>query len=153
MRRPNNKRLLTFDSTNSPKLRNIIASLNPYFAIRSLEIKQMSRITTHILDTRLGRPAAGVGVYLEKLDSSGGWQLIGSGTTNEDGRLATLLGSGTLTRGRHRMTFETGAYCERQQVEFFYPRVLIEFEIAASDQHYHVPLLLSPYGYSTYRGS
>jgi 5-hydroxyisourate hydrolase len=113
----------------------------------------MSPLTTHILDTRLGRPAAGVGVYLEKQDAAGGWQLIGSGATNDDGRLPTLLSAGKLTHGRHRLTFETGAYCEKQQVEYFYPRVAVEYEITAPDQHYHVPLLLSPFGYSTYRGS
>jgi 5-hydroxyisourate hydrolase len=113
----------------------------------------MSPITTHILDTRLGRPAAGVGVYLEKLEAGGAWQLIGSGATNDDGRLTTLLAAGKLTRGRHRITFETGGYFTKQQVEHFYPRVTVEFEIAAPEQHYHVPLLLSPFGYSTYRGS
>jgi 5-hydroxyisourate hydrolase len=113
----------------------------------------MSPITTHILDTRLGRPAAGVGVYLERLDAAGAWQLIGSGATDQDGRLAKLLGPGELPAGRYRLTFETGAYFQAQQVEYFYPRVAVEFEVAAPGQHHHVPLLLSPFGYSTYRGS
>jgi 5-hydroxyisourate hydrolase len=113
----------------------------------------MSPLTTHILDARLGRPAAGVRVALEKQDAAGAWQLIASGATNDDGRLPTLLSPGTLTRGRHRLTFETGAYFAQQQAEHFYPRVTVEFEITAPDQHYHVPLLLSPFGYSTYRGS
>ncbi len=113
----------------------------------------MSPITTHVLDTRLGRPAAGINVTLEKLDFAGGWQVIASGATNQDGRAAELLAPDRLSAGRHRLTFETGSYFDRQQVEYFYPRVAIEFEIAAVDQHYHVPLLLSPFGYSTYRGS
>jgi len=113
----------------------------------------MSPITTHVLDTRLGRPAAGIGVSLEKLGASGAWQQIAAGATNDDGRIANLLGVGELTTGRHRLTFETEAYFEAQQVAYFYPRVTIEFDVAAVDQHYHVPLLLSPFGYSTYRGS
>jgi 5-hydroxyisourate hydrolase len=112
-----------------------------------------SPITTHVLDTRLGRPAAGMGVYLERLDAAGTWQLIASGATNSDGRLATLLGPGQLAKGRHRLTFETGAYFEAQHIEYFYPRVTVEFDVAAPAQHHHVPLLLSPFGYSTYRGS
>jgi 5-hydroxyisourate hydrolase len=113
----------------------------------------MSPLTTHVLDTRLGRPAAGVGVYLEKFDAGGAWQLIASGATNADGRIPKLLGGGGLTAGRHRLTFETGAYFEKQQVDHFYPRVAVEFDIADPEQHYHVPLLLSPFGYTTYRGS
>ncbi len=113
----------------------------------------MSPITTHVLDMRLGRPAAGVGVTLEKLTHEGGWQTIANGATNGDGRVAELLSPGGLSAGRHRMTFETRAYFDKQQIEHFYPRVTVEFEITATDQHYHVPLLLSPFGYSTYRGS
>jgi 5-hydroxyisourate hydrolase len=112
----------------------------------------MSPITTHVLDTRLGRPAAGVVVVLERFDA-GAWQPIGYGATNTDGRLTTLLAEGTLMASRHRLTFDTGAYFQQQQVEHFYPSVTIDFEIADPAQHYHVPLLLSPFGYSTYRGS
>lgn len=113
----------------------------------------MSPITTHVLDTRLGQPAAGVSVLLEKLDATGGWQTIASGVTNADGRIAELLAPDGLATGRHRMTFDTGPYFDNEQVEYFYPSVAVEFEITAVDQHYHVPLLLSPFGYSTYRGS
>jgi 5-hydroxyisourate hydrolase len=112
----------------------------------------MSPITTHILDTRLGRPAANVAVSLEKLDAAA-WQVLGMGVTNHDGRLMDVLKPGALTIGRHRITFDTGAYFQRQQVESFYPSVTVEFEISDPSQHYHVPLLLSPFGYSTYRGS
>jgi 5-hydroxyisourate hydrolase len=113
----------------------------------------MSPITTHVLDTRLGRPAAGVAVTLEKLDAAGVWQSIASGATNDDGRAASLLGSSPLAPGRHRITFDVGAYFQQQQVEHFYPSVTVDFEIVDPAQHYHVPLLLSPFGYSTYRGS
>jgi 5-hydroxyisourate hydrolase len=112
----------------------------------------MSPITTHVLDTRLGRPAAGVAVVLEKLDA-GSWQPIGLGATNADGRLTTLLAEGALAAGRHRLTFDTGAYFQQQGVEHFYRSVTVDFDIADPTQHYHVPLLLSPFGYSTYRGS
>jgi len=113
----------------------------------------MSPITSHVLDTRLGRPAVGVCVTLERRDAHGSWQFLSRGATNEDGRVPGLLSEGGLTPGRHRMTFDTGGYFEEQQVEHFYPCVTIEFEIIRADEHYHVPLLLSPFGYSTYRGS
>lgn len=112
-----------------------------------------SPITTHLLDTGLGRPAKGVAVILERLDAADQWQPLARGATNEDGRLLNLVSTGSLDVGRYRMTFETGAYFELQQVEYFYPRVTVEFIITAPEQHYHVPLLLSPFGYSTYRGS
>jgi 5-hydroxyisourate hydrolase len=112
----------------------------------------MSPITTHVLDTRLGAPAAGVAVVLEKLDA-GAWRPIGLGATDNDGRLTTLLAEGSLTPGRHRLTFDTGAYFQQQGVEHFYPSVTVEFEITDPAKHHHVPLLLSPFGYSTYRGS
>jgi 5-hydroxyisourate hydrolase len=113
----------------------------------------MSPITTHVLDTRLGAPAAGVSIHLEKRDAAGGWHLLASGVANEDGRLADLLADGGLTKGHHRLSFDVGAYFEQQEVEHFYPQVAIEFNVADPAAHYHVPLLLSPFGYSTYRGS
>lgn len=113
----------------------------------------MSPITTHVLDTRLGAPAAGVSIHLEKLDAVGGWHLLASGATDEDGRLGRLLDEGTLTKGHYRLSFDVGGYFEQQAVEHFYPQVSIEFNVANPDAHYHVPLLLSPFGYSTYRGS
>ena len=113
----------------------------------------MSPITSHILDTRLGRPAAGVCVTLERRDAHGSWQFLHRSATNDDGRVSGLLSEGGLIPGRHRLIFDTGTYFEEQQVEHFYPCVTIEFEIIRADEHYHVPLLLSPFGYSTYRGS
>jgi 5-hydroxyisourate hydrolase len=105
----------------------------------------VSGITTHVLDTSRGRPAAGVPVVLERaVDSS--WQAIGRGTTDADGRARDLLSSAPED-GRYRLTFDTGAYSR------FYPEVAVTFEVEGGEDHYHVPLLLSPFGYSTYRGS
>ena len=113
----------------------------------------MSGITTHVLDTARGRPAAGVPVTLES-KGGGGWTLVGRGTTDADGRLRDLLPEGqTLASGLYRLTFDTSAYFSSHGVEGFYPEVAVTFRVADAAQHYHVPLLLSPYGYSTYRGS
>lgn len=112
----------------------------------------MSPITTHVLDTSRGRPAAGIEVKLAQFND-GRWQTIGRGTTNADGRITDLLEAGTLSIGMYKITFETAAYFSNQNTVGFYPYVPIVFEITAVDEHYHVPLLLNPYGYSTYRGS
>jgi 5-hydroxyisourate hydrolase len=114
----------------------------------------MSAITTHVLDTGRGRPAGGVAVRLEVRAEAGGWEMLGGGETDADGRLRTLLPEGSwLEAGVYRLTFETAAYFEAQGVEGFYPEVSIVFAVRAPAEHYHVPLLLSPFGYSTYRGS
>jgi 5-hydroxyisourate hydrolase len=109
-------------------------------------------ITTHVLDTARGRPAAGVPVVLERA-SDGGWELVGSGATDPDGRLRDLVAEGTsVADGRYRLTFDTGAYFRDRGEAAFYPEVAVVFTVAG-DEHHHVPLLLSPFGYSTYRGS
>lgn len=108
----------------------------------------MSNITTHILDTSIGRPAAGVLVVLSRGDHE-----IGRGHTDGDGRLKTLLGDQTLATGLYRLTFHVGPYFTARNVESFYPEVAVSFHIKDAAQHYHVPLLLNPFGYSTYRGS
>lgn len=110
-----------------------------------------SPITTHILDTATGRPARAVKVVLERLD--GAFIEVGKGITNEDGRIMDLLPPGEVPAGIYRLSFDTGAYGRAQGLPVFYPSVSITFEVDAPDEHYHVPLLLSPYGYSTYRGS
>ena len=104
----------------------------------------MASLSTHILDTSLGRPAAGVRVILESADG----EQLGDGVTNDDGRVAPL-GPESIEPGDYRVRFETGAYLGR---DAFYPEVVVHFR-AEGDQHYHVPLLLNPFGYSTYRGS
>ncbi|MCC6644872.1 MAG: hydroxyisourate hydrolase [Polyangiaceae bacterium] len=112
----------------------------------------MSQISTHVLDTASGLPAAGVGVSLSTREGED-FVEIGRGETDADGRHRTLLGARALTAGVYRLTFQTGAYFAARGVEGFYPRAVIEFEIREPSRHHHVPLLLAPYGYSTYRGS
>jgi 5-hydroxyisourate hydrolase len=115
---------------------------------------RMSAITTHVLDTARGCPAAGVRVALEQLDRAEQWRVVGHGTTDGNGRLGTLLGESIAPApGLYRLLFDTRAYFEEHRVRTFFPHVLITFEVSETDAHYHVPLLLSPFGYSTYRGS
>jgi 5-hydroxyisourate hydrolase len=110
-----------------------------------------SPITTHVLDTARGRPAAGIPVSLH-LQSAGSWQELARGITDKDGRITDLLHESKLQPGKYRLTFQTGGYLSLSGKPFF-PEVEIIFEIHDPTQYYHVPLLLSPYGYSTYRGS
>lgn len=110
-----------------------------------------SHITTHVLDTGTGRPASGVKATLEARTASG-WQEIGAGVTDVDGRIATL-GPTKVEAGRHRIMFDTGDYFGRTDTETFFPVVSIDFAVNDLDAHYHVPLLISPFAYSTYRGS
>ncbi len=113
----------------------------------------MSAITTHILDVSTGFPARGVPVILEK-QADANWEIIGKGVTDKDGRLRDLLDSETILQtGNYRLTFDTGNYFAQQQTEGFYPQVTVAFTVRDAAQHFHVPLLLSPFGYSTYRGS
>ena len=113
----------------------------------------MSKITTHVLDTSRGRPAAGVGVTLERLTGEQ-WEIAGTGRTDDDGRLRTLLASAApATPGVYRLVFDTAAYFSAHGIAVFYPHVTIAFDVADGEAHYHVPLLLSPFGYTTYRGS
>ncbi|HET9170987.1 MAG TPA: hydroxyisourate hydrolase [Actinospica sp.] len=110
-----------------------------------------SHVTTHVLDAARGVPAEGVAVTLERRIDVG-WEMIGTGATDGDGRINTL-GPELVEVGRYRVTFETGAYFARQGTDAFYPEVVVVVEIADAAAHYHVPLLLSPFAYSTYRGS
>ncbi|HEY5925552.1 MAG TPA: hydroxyisourate hydrolase [Kofleriaceae bacterium] len=109
-------------------------------------------ITTHVLDTALGRPGRAIAVELERVEGSK-WKLVGGGITDSDGRLRTLTAEGSVQPGTYRIRFQTAAYFAAHQTQGFYPVVEIQFTVADSAQHYHVPLLLSPYGFSTYRGS
>jgi 5-hydroxyisourate hydrolase len=113
----------------------------------------MSQITTHVLDTSRGRPARGVAVKLDHREKGGEFRELARGKTNSDGRLTDLLPPKLkLKPGEYRLTFDTGAYFKAADVPYFYPSVSIVFDIHSPD-HYHVPLLVSPFGYSTYRGS
>jgi 5-hydroxyisourate hydrolase len=109
-------------------------------------------ITTHVLDTARGRPAAGIKIALE-IAGDVGWREIGGGHTDDDGRLRTLTPAGPVAVGHYRIRFDTGAYFAAQAIEGFFPVVEIHFEVRDGAAHHHVPLLLSPFGYSTYRGS
>jgi len=111
----------------------------------------VSTVTTHVLDTARGCPAAGVAVRLERV-VSGGSEPVARAATDADGRVRSL-GAGDLAAGTYRLVFGTADYFAGLGAETFYPQVAVEFSLADSGQHYHVPLLLSPYGYSTYRGS
>ena len=114
----------------------------------------MSGITTHVLDVALGRPAQGVPVRLEFLDGERGWVTLAERVTDADGRVRDLIAAGTAPEaGRYRLTFGAGAYARARGSATFYPEVPVVFEIRDPGQHHHVPLLLSPFGYSTYRGS
>ncbi|WP_046469062.1 hydroxyisourate hydrolase [Allosalinactinospora lopnorensis] len=114
----------------------------------------MSHVTTHVLDAALGRPAAGVPARLEQQadEARTAWKPVAAGTTNSDGRIPDL-GPDRLSAGVYRITFDTGSYFERSGQRGFYPEVAVVFELSDETAHYHVPLLLSPFAFSTYRGS
>lgn len=112
----------------------------------------MSGITTHVLDTARGKPAAGVPIQLSRREGEG-WVELGAGETDSDGRLKTLLGDRPLELGVYRIRFDTGAYFSKVGVDGFYPEATIVFQVRSTAEHHHVPLLLQPYGYATYRGS
>lgn len=107
----------------------------------------MSTISTHVLDTSLGCPAEGIKVTLER-----GSDILATGITNADGRVPTFRDGAALEKGTYRLRFLTVEYFARGGRESFYSEITVNFRIGA-DEHYHVPLLLSPFGYSTYRGS
>jgi 5-hydroxyisourate hydrolase len=112
----------------------------------------MSQLTSHVLDTGKGVPAAGITVILYQ-GQNDQWTELARAITDTDGRITDLLTKGDLLKHtEHKLRFETGAYFDKNQVARFYPYVEIVFDIV-SDDHYHVPLLLSPFAYSTYRGS
>jgi 5-hydroxyisourate hydrolase len=108
-------------------------------------------ISTHVLDTSVGRPAADVTVLLERLVGDQ-WTAAGRGRTDANGRIAALT-EGPTAAGTYRLTFDTGDYFAAQDTRCFFPEVSVVFEVTDGEPHYHVPLLLSPFGYSTYRGS
>ncbi len=106
----------------------------------------MTSLSSHVLDVSTGRPAAGLRVTLESADGS----VLAEATTDDDGRVGSLAGD--LAPGDHVLRFDTGAWFAGRDTTAFYPEVVVTFTVGA-DEHYHVPLLLSPFGYSTYRGS
>ena len=114
----------------------------------------MSGITTHVLDLSRGVPAAGIGVVLEINVPQLGWRMLAERTADSDGRVKDFVTDGSrVDIARYRLTFATGAYFAKNGVVGFHPQVTVEFDVKDAKQSYHVPLLLSPFGYSTYRGS
>jgi 5-hydroxyisourate hydrolase len=114
----------------------------------------MTRISTHVLDTVVGQPARDVPVRLERRDASGAWRLLAAARTDQDGRCAQLLPENEpLTPGLYRLGFETATYFAARKIDGLYPLVEITFQVQDGERHFHVPLLLSPNGYTTYRGS
>lgn len=114
----------------------------------------MSPITSHVLDLVLGRPAKQLVVRLEALnDQTGAWSQLAERQTDDDGRVSDLLREGELGVGTYRISFDTGRYLAAAGRSIFYPVVEIVFRVDAPAEHYHIPLLLSTFGYSTYRGS
>lgn len=110
-------------------------------------------ITTHVLDTAHGRPAQGVPITLTRHADDGAWQPVGAGETDADGRLRTLTPAGPVAPGTYKISFDTAAYFAMHGIAGFFPVVEIQFIVREGDAHHHVPLLLSPFGFSTYRGS
>jgi 5-hydroxyisourate hydrolase len=111
-------------------------------------------ISTHVLDTAIGAPARDVPVVLEREVGGASWREVGRGRTDEDGRVKSFVSDAALVgAGVYRLVFDTRGYFTARGVAGFYPSVAVTFDVRSADEHYHVPLLLSPYGYSTYRGS
>ncbi|MEO8193683.1 MAG: hydroxyisourate hydrolase [Gemmatimonadales bacterium] len=109
----------------------------------------MSTISTHVLDTSLGKPAPGIRVTLEREGS-----VLGAGVTDADGRVGDLVSDGSeIGAGEYALRFSVGEYFSGSKRDSFYGEIVIVFRLGATADHYHVPLLLSPFGYSTYRGS
>lgn len=113
----------------------------------------MNKVSTHILDLMRGKPAGGVLVELARRDSSGDWRAVGSARTDDDGRCAQLLPSSDLHPGFYRLSFDTGSYFRTHKIDSLYPTVSITFEVRVGESQFHIPLLLSANGYTTYRGS
>jgi len=113
----------------------------------------MSRISTHILDLARGKPATGIPVQLEFEDASGNWRTLNSMHTDNDGRCAQLLANSELSPGVYRLRFETAGYFAQQNVASLYPFVEVTFQVRGGESSFHIPLLLSPAGYTTYRGT
>jgi 5-hydroxyisourate hydrolase len=114
----------------------------------------MSGVSTHILDITLGRPVKDVRVRLERRESSGAWKPLASALTDQNGRCAQLLATDhSLEPGLYRVAFETAGYFASQKTEGLFPLVEVTFQVRNGEEHFHIPLLLSANGYTTYRGS
>ena len=112
----------------------------------------MKNISTHVLDIARGSPATGVPVRLERQEVPGNWRLVAESRTNRDGR-CDLAGSEALKAGLYRLVFDTGHYFAARKIDALYPLVAVTFEVRGTESHLHLPLLLSPNSYTTYRGT
>lgn len=114
----------------------------------------MATLSTHVLDTSRGRPAGGIDISLERLNAGEGWSPLAQSVTDDDGRVKQfVLNEPDLEPGTYRLLFSVAKYFQEQNQQSFYPEVSVAFLIGPGAEHYHVPLLISPFGYSTYRGS
>lgn len=113
-------------------------------------------LSVHVLDLQTGQPSPGIRVDLERRGAGGDWQPLGHATTDAQGRIRALVPAAELgrwTAGDYRVVFRTGEFYARQQQASFFPEIPVVFRVESAQQHYHVPLLLSPFGFSTYRGN
>jgi 5-hydroxyisourate hydrolase len=113
----------------------------------------MKRISTHILDLTRGRPANNVPIRLERQEISGNWQILNSTRTDQDGRCGQLLPDDQMSPGLYRLSFDTASYFVTQKISALYPVVEVTFQVRDGESQFHIPLLLSANGYTTYRGS
>jgi 5-hydroxyisourate hydrolase len=118
---------------------------------------ELNPLSVHVLNLQTGQPSAGIRVDLERrVDDAGHWQLLGGGITDEQGRIRALVPAAALDQwaaGDYRVVFRTGEFYARQQQASFFPEIPVVVRVDSAKQHYHVPLLLSPFGFSTYRGN
>ena len=112
----------------------------------------MNRVSTHVLDVSRGKPATNVPVELQRRETGEEWRLLHSAITDQDGRCSQLL-PGDLSPGLYRLVFDTGHYFDEQEIVGLYPIVEITFQVREGESQFHIPLLLSAHGYTTYRGS
>lgn len=123
------------------------------FAACSTAALAANPLSVHILDLQTGTPTAGVTVTLEK-KTGNDWRQLASGVTNAQGRIADMYPADkAMVQGDYRIVFKTGEYYARLKQETFFPEIPVQFHVEKTDQHYHIPLLLSPFGFSTYRGN
>jgi 5-hydroxyisourate hydrolase len=113
----------------------------------------MKRISTHVLDLTRGRPANDVPLRLERQEASGNWRILNSERTDQDGRCGQLLPDDEMSPGLYRLSFDTASYFGTQKISALYPVVEVTFQVREGESHFHIPLLLSANGYTTYRGS
>lgn len=128
-----------------------LASLSPL-----AHAADVNPLSVHVLDLQTGQPSPGIRVDLERRLASGDWQALGSEVTDAQGRVRALVPANALAQwaaGDYRVVFRTGEFYARQKQPSFFPEIPVVFRVENAQQHYHVPLLLSPYGFSTYRGN